>query len=1325
MSGVFDCIRCVSMAISHLSSQARAVLTSIIDNAQLFADPGLDKWTGTQLLHLQVQSRWSQSFDAVLIDRGLNDGLGFQEVSGCQPKEVCQVQVRFASPPPWELEVGRQFACRAVCVIQDGLRYAYINNPFDVWMMGHVARDSPTNWVHAFCGAFHGWNQAVEGISAIMGHDVQSVVSIDIDREVCKQVDLSVGSQVIVHPFAKLLSSVGTKLVVCCDIAQSQWQSAVHRGENLLWTGSFPCQPYSCANTNRLGMESPSGRAILFLLKSAKIMQPLAIFLENVEGIRSHPHMSILKRFITWAGFKVVWSQSSCLSEISHCFRKRWLAVLIRQDLIQDAPEGFGTFRLGGCDIVGWNEPDHQWNLPTSMNKQLIIDENLWPSYGCRELLPSQRQERVVSDSPVDVLRARIPSPHEPLATLVASYGTQHLLSSQQLKARGIFADVVESDHQQFSFLDPVMWMSLLGCTQSTFLPADVTAAFAHVGNSIAVPQAALAVMVGLHATKLCDPGVSIKGTVMKLWQQRLNASNSVCVEVPSGFALFTINDYLLLGGVQRCPPSVGGEDFSITITWPDQVFTNVAFRQGDRVGDVLQKLHIHDHLLASWGVWDEDDLIFRGASSELPSRDLQGVLAFTKSCERDVSIVPTIEDSTCDSPLSDEGRVKGSEVSACVKERHISFFVRMIDDSVKMVCATVTTTFQQVLEMIGCDEPLDAIALTVNHVGVSMSAVVDEMGGKTLTLCRSNKKIRLQPRAPLLEVVMLDGTTRFIPASDDWSIRYALQVANLHECLIEKLVPLHNGNRVSLDELLSNLDSPHVRLACYPLNGGKGKGKGKSKAAVDPLQLRDPWANSAPAASGCRWDQLLLPEKHQFFCKTSGKRIIQIPLGQLSNQHGGIVFATRAALQELVQFAPPTTTVLLIPGFRGILNFSVPDPLKVCDPMQITVKEPSDASYKRLVIPILLKGEFQAKYEDAATSIPVTSVKFVELVVEMHENVMSKASIDAMHSHPLACFKKALTSSKTALVEYSVYSYRNFKFFDHATVHQAIIRVPRDAMDELLRFSGLAEVFVRQFIQPGDDPSHSILPRYFPINWDDLRAATQLAQAMGEYGRGIALTKKGCALRADNSRLSDARSLVLLNDIRFCDLNRGVVAKKTYLAQGYPFELSHQALIESTHKALQLAPIPLRSFRVGGLHTWALAFDAEPKTTTFSLSMDDVVYEVVLTPQQMNKPNPGKSKQKTKLKPVAMPQPSMQHVVGAARLNTTEADVKVSALEVRVAKLETQQSMLAEKVDNRFDQVQSQLQQVLAAVIPQPGKMNVGPGPTGDSPPPKVPRAK
>lgn len=441
-------------------------------------------------------------------------------------------------------------------------------------------------------------------------------------------------------------------------------------------------------------MESPSGRAVLFLLKSAKLQQPLAIFLENVEGIRSHPHMGILKRFIAWAGYRMVWCQSSCLSDVSHCIRRRWVAVLIRQDLLPDASASHGVFKLGGQDVVCWADPVHQWNIPESMRNQLAIDENLWPSYACRELLPAQKQSRVGSDSPVDVLRARVPDANEPLATLVANYGVQHLLSSQQIRSRGIFAEILEVENEKFEFFHPVLKASLLGCTQSLYFPDDALVALAHVGNAISIPQAALTVRIGLQSLQLCNNETSIKGMVVKLWNQRLTAQNSVCVEVQSGYALFTLNDYLLLGGVLRCPLSTNDEEFCMSITWPDQVVTNVTFSHGDRVGDVLVKMQFQQTVVQSWGLWIESDASFKCATSRLPPHDFSCILAYARDSNSHSDTISTVVDSAEELGSGEVGVWEPTAPMVDEDKLMISFFVRLIEGDAMMVAMHPTSSF-------------------------------------------------------------------------------------------------------------------------------------------------------------------------------------------------------------------------------------------------------------------------------------------------------------------------------------------------------------------------------------------------------------------------------------------------------------------------------------------------------------------------------------------------------------------------------------------------------------------------------------------------------
>lgn len=85
-------------------------------------------------------------------------------------------------------------------------------------------------------------------------------------------------------------------------------------------------------------------------------------------------------------------------------------------------------------------------------------------------------------------------------------------------------------------------------------------------------------------------------------------------------------------------------------------------------------------------------------------------------------------------------------------------------------------------------------------------------------------------------------------------TIRKALQEAAFHDMLIKKLIPLSNGIRVSLDSIIADLETPHVRLSACPLVGGtKANGKGNSKVVEDTLQYNDPWQKPAPANASCR----------------------------------------------------------------------------------------------------------------------------------------------------------------------------------------------------------------------------------------------------------------------------------------------------------------------------------------------------------------------------------------------------------------------------------------------------------------------------------------
>lgn len=115
--------------------------------------------------------------------------------------------------------------------------------------------------------------------------------------------------------------------------------------------------------------------------------------------------------------------------------------------------------------------------------------------------------------------------------------------------------------------------------------------------------------------------------------------------------------------------------------------------------------------------------------------------------------------------------------------------------------------------------------------------------------------------------------------------------------------------------------------------------------------------------------------------------------------------------------------------------------------------------------------------------------------------------------------------------------------------------------------------------------------------------------------------------MRCDNKVLGRARSVILQGDQRFNSINKDTIIRKTFLAQGFPFQISLDALITAVKSGTGQPAIPLRSFRIGGLITWVLGFQDEPNCNKFAIKSNDQVHEVILTPQLFAKPTLSSSR--------------------------------------------------------------------------------------------------
>eukprot|EP00438_Fugacium_kawagutii_P020369 Skav206023 [mRNA] locus=C9320687:2752:3516:+ [translate_table: standard] len=196
-----------------------------------------------------------------------------------------------------------------------------------------------------------------------------------------------------------VLRDVGSHAVIQCDVADPCWACAIHNFTNVGWTVSFPCPPFSRGSSKKLGLECREGRDILEVLRIARFTRPLFITLDNADEFSRHPHAPFIRLAIRWAGFRIAWSQVHDMSDLSPHHRRRWIAVCVRADLLQDEFVQRSSFKIFDDDMDDWSSPSFRFLLPRSLEHQLEITEELYPSYAACEFLPVGMSEVQVMDA--------------------------------------------------------------------------------------------------------------------------------------------------------------------------------------------------------------------------------------------------------------------------------------------------------------------------------------------------------------------------------------------------------------------------------------------------------------------------------------------------------------------------------------------------------------------------------------------------------------------------------------------------------------------------------------------------------------------------------------------------------------------------------------------------------------------------------------------------------------------------------------------------------------------------------------------------------------
>lgn len=440
----------------------------------------------------------------------------------------------------------------------------------NIWVIAEHQPEFPVNFTNVFCGAFCGWERAIQWMQTRKLLTVQRSISLDTCEQTMKIWQLRTKAPVV--DSIEQINSCGQQqlLGIRMEVANDQWLNAVRAQCNHAYTGSPPCQSW-CKGGSLGGLAHENGMAFVDFIQKAKQTRPNIICVECADSITQHPHYALLKKCFEYAGFGFYWSDIVQYEHLSAMYRTRWLAIWIRNGLQVD---GFrGRFRLADVHRKGWNDDTYCFAVSDQIQHQLTLRTEQSLIYGAFKFLPQGKKSAVVNKDSVDaVLKARCIKNDQFLPTLVASYSQQHTLAMHSLESKGIYASLVQSA-SGFAFVDPLRFASLLGavCGEIIPLPVKIEYSFRNLGNAISVPQALLTILVGLSALKFVDK--SIVNLIRECWNDRVTTHNSIVCRnrdfafiVPHALVAQTIAEFCIRECIPSAVPQIVAEKFRFQV---------------------------------------------------------------------------------------------------------------------------------------------------------------------------------------------------------------------------------------------------------------------------------------------------------------------------------------------------------------------------------------------------------------------------------------------------------------------------------------------------------------------------------------------------------------------------------------------------------------------------------------------------------------------------------------------------------------------------------------------------------------------------------------
>ena len=495
-------------------------------------------------------------------------------------------------------------------------------------------------------------------------------------------------------------------------------------------------------------------------------------------------------------------------------------------------------------------------------------------------------------------------------------------------------------------------------------------------------------------------------------------------------------------------------------------------------------------------------------------------------------------------------------------------------------------------------------------------------------------------------------------------------------------------------------------------------KASSSSATTVDPWLKRDPW-QSRPRPQ-TRWEDLLLAEDHPFVSEQQ-KKLNQVHRLQISANTGGLVLTTKQHLQELSQTRCKQPLAAIIPAIDS--NGKGPD-ITSQGPYEVVLRDPNAGqSYKRLVSLVVFAGKVSYHLHSPAHSFTTAAVS--ELVVEIDSRLVPKDDFESYKNAAAFNIKKLffeLLPSSSGHVTFFSFRHNMHPSASKGDIQlQCIVKLPTTLRGQVLELSGKGGILTRDFLDKGTQSSDvSILPRFAPATQKDLRELLiTLKPIQGQAG--VALTRRGLAPRIWNSAIASARQALVPDDNRLCAENFHVVPRISFEAAGWPSGTTPQDVVTAVNKATSCPPVPMRTYRVGGVNVWVLAFESAPdaKLHQFTVQINQQLHEILLTEAPAPSAGKGSAKGKGKKREeTVVPKNNPPPLLTSDRQRLDSLEAKFDSLGKQVSSIEEKQTAFESKIDSKFETINDSLRQLLQQSQPRVRESN-----SGDTPPPKHPK--